>query len=93
MLKHQIEDAEASRAIAVKMKNAVESELADLQLLLDDANRSRNEADAKAVQAQREKGELQIQFEENEEEMAELMKKYSSVVKQLSVEQSTIAQV
>ncbi|XP_055324002.1 unconventional myosin-XVIIIa isoform X6 [Sitodiplosis mosellana] len=91
-LRNQIEDAETARAIAVKMKNAAETELADLQLLFDEANRGRNEADSKASQAQREKGELQIQFEENEEEMAELMKKYSSVVNQLNVEQSTIAQ-
>lgn len=91
-LRNQIEDAESARAIAVKMKNATETELADLQLLLDDANRGRHEAETKAGQAQRERGELQIQFEENEEEMAELIKKYSSVVKQLNVEQSTIAQ-
>lgn len=91
-LRNQIEDAESARAIAVKMKNAAEVELADVQLLLDEANRGRNEAETKATQAQREKSELQIQFEENEEEMAELMKKYASVVKQLNVEQSTIAQ-
>lgn len=87
-----IKDAETARAIAVKMKNAADTELADLQLLLDETNRGRNEADSKAAQALREKGELQTQFEENEEEMGELMKKYSSVVKQLNVEQSTVAQ-
>lgn len=91
-LRNQIEDAESARAIAVKMKNASEAELADLQLLLDEANRGRNEAESKAVQAAREKSELQSQFEENEEEMGELMKKYGSVVKQLNIEQSTIAQ-
>lgn len=91
-LRNQIEDAESARAIAVKMKNASEAELADLQLLLDEANRGRNEAESKAVHAAREKSELQSQFEENEEEMAELMKKYGSVVKQLNIEQSTIAQ-
>lgn len=91
-MRNKIEDAETARAIAVKMKNAAETELGELQILLDEEKRARNEADTKAGQAQREKGDLQIQFEENEEEMAELMKKYSSVVKQLNVEQSTIAQ-
>lgn len=91
-LRNQIEDADSARAIALKARQAAETELSDLQMLLDEANRSRSEAETKSTQAQRERSELQIQFEENEEEMAELMKKYGTVVKQLNGEQSTIAE-
>lgn len=40
-----------------------------------------------AAHAGREVGELRTQLEENEEELSELIKKYSSVVKQLNSEQ------
>lgn len=90
-LRNQLEDAEASRAIAVKARQTAESELNDLQSALDEAIRNRSDAENKAVQVQRERGELQIQFEENEEEMAELIKKYGAVVKQLNAEQTIIS--
>lgn len=91
-LRNQVEDAEASRSIAVKARQSAETELSDVQILLDEAIRTRNEAETKSTQAQRERSELQIQFEENEEEMAELIKKYSAVVKQLNAEQTTISE-
>lgn len=40
-----------------------------------------------AAHAGREVGELRTQLEENEEELSELIKKYSSTVKQLNSEQ------
>lgn len=91
-LRNQLEDAEAARSIAIKARQSAETELTDVQILLDEAIRTRNEAESKAQHAQRERSELQIQFEENEEEMAELIKKYSAVVKQLNTEQSRISE-
>lgn len=91
-LRNQIEDAESARAVAIKARQTAEAELSDVQMMLDESNRVRNEMESKATQAQREHSELQIQFEENEEEMAELMKKYASVVKQLNTEQSSVAE-
>lgn len=90
-LRNQIEDAEAARAVAIKARQAAETELSDVQMMFDEANRIKNDMESKATQSQREHSELQIQFEENEEEMAELMKKYASVVKQLNAEQSSVA--
>lgn len=91
-LRNQVEDADASRSIAVKARQTAEAELSDLQILLDEAQRTRNEAETRATHAQRERSELQIQFEENEEEMNELMKKYTTVVKQLHTEQAIISE-
>lgn len=91
-LRNQLEDAEAARTIAIKARQSAETELTDVQILLDEAIRTRNEAESKAQQSQRERSELQIQFEENEEEMAELMKKYTAVVKHLNNEQTVISE-
>lgn len=91
-LRNQLEDAEAARSIAMKARQTAESELVDVQSALDEAFRNRSDAENKAVQAVRERSELQIQFEENEEEMAELMKKYTAVVKTLNSEQTVISE-
>lgn len=91
-LRNQLEDAEAARSIAIKARQSAETELTDVQILLDEAIRTRNDAESKAQHSQRERSELQIQFEENEEEMAELMKKYAAVVKQLNNEQTVISE-
>lgn len=90
-LRNQLEDAEAARKIAIKSRQSLEAELSDLQALLDEAVRGRNAAEEKATISYREKGELQTQIEENEEELAELIKKYSASVKQLNAEQTTIS--
>lgn len=91
-LRNQLEDAEASRTLAVKSRQAAEAELADLQAMLEEVQRAKYEADEKSTSAQRDRAELQAQIDENDEEMAELMKKYSAAVKQLSVEQSALAE-
>ena len=53
---------------------------------------SRYEAEEKATAAQRDRTELQAQIDENEEEMAELLKKYSLTVKQMNTQQSSISE-
>ena len=90
-LRNQLEDSEASRKLALKAKQSLETELTDIQASVDESNRLRSEAEDKATQYFREKGELQTQIEENEEELAELMKKYGATAKQLHVEQAAIS--
>lgn len=70
-LKNQLEDAEYARAGAVKAKQAIENELSETQVALDEALRSRNEAEDRANSANRERTELVSQLEENEEELSE----------------------
>uniref|UniRef100_A0A2M4A1C6 Putative myosin class ii heavy chain n=1 Tax=Anopheles triannulatus TaxID=58253 RepID=A0A2M4A1C6_9DIPT len=91
-LRNQLEDAESARAVAVKARQTLEVELQDAQMLIEETARARNEAEDKASVALRDRTELQGQLDENEEELAELMKKYSATVKQLSSEQALIAE-
>uniref|UniRef100_A0A182N297 Myosin tail domain-containing protein n=1 Tax=Anopheles dirus TaxID=7168 RepID=A0A182N297_9DIPT len=91
-LRNQLEDAESARVGALKARQVLEGELQDAQMLFEETQRARNEAEDKATMAQRDRAELQAQIDENEEELAELMKKYSATVKQLSSEQTLIAE-
>lgn len=90
-LRNQLEDVEASRCLALKARQTAEAELTDVQTSLEEAQRARYESDEKATTAQRDRAELQAQIDENEEEMSELMKKYSASVKQLNSEQMAIS--
>lgn len=92
-LRNQVEDAEAGRDLAMKARQTAESELVDVQTLLDESMRTRNDAEERATQLQRDRSELHTQLEENEEEMAELMKKYSSTVRQVNSEQIKISEL
>lgn len=87
-MKNQLEDLETARALAVKARQTAESELSTVQQMLDDSQRNRSDAEDKANRVARERLELQTQIEENEEEMAELMKRFTATVKQLNMEQS-----
>lgn len=69
------------------MKQAVEADLSETQAQLEDAVRHKNEAEEKANLASREKSNLQAQVEENEEEMAEVLKKYKATIQQMSMDQ------
>lgn len=71
-LKNQLEDAECARAVAVKAKQALEQELNETQVALEEASRLRFEAEDRANSASRERTELLSQLEENEEELAEV---------------------
>lgn len=46
-LRNQLEDAEAARTLSVKSKQLAESELSDVQSMLEDVTRARHEADEK----------------------------------------------
>merc|ERR1711997_678420 len=91
-LKNQLEDTEFARMAAVKAKQNVELEVAELQQQLDDVMRNKNDVEDKLLRVNREKADFCSQLEDNEEEMAEVMKKYKASVAQLSVDQITIQQ-
>lgn len=86
-LRNQLEDIECSRALAVKAKQSLESELGETQALLDEAHRHKNEVEEKLNATLRERNDLQAQLEENEEELAEVLKKYKAAVQQMSLDQ------
>lgn len=48
-LRNQLEDAEAARILAIKSKQLAESELSDVQSMLEDVTRARHEADEKGM--------------------------------------------
>ncbi|XP_044597811.1 unconventional myosin-XVIIIa isoform X3 [Cotesia glomerata] len=89
-LKNQLEDAQCAQAVAVKAKQALEQELNETQAALDEVSRSKSEAEDRANAANRERTELISQLEENEEELAQVLKKYRTTVQQLSTEQAAL---
>lgn len=86
-LRNQLEDLECARAIAIKTKQSLESELSETQALLEEAHKQKNDVEDKLNHALREKNDLQAQLEENEEELAEVLKKYKAAVQQMSLDQ------
>jgi len=89
-LKQQLEEAEYNRAAAVKSKQSKELEVNDLQSQLEDMARSRKMAEDKAAKMTREKSDLSTQLQENEDELAEVIRKYKSSVSTISQDQITI---
>jgi myosin-18 len=85
-LRNQLEDAELATAASIKAKKALEIELQDLHQQLDAAARTKQEVEEKCQHLSRDKNELQSRIEENDEELAELMKKYKAAVQQHSVD-------
>ncbi|XP_077534823.1 unconventional myosin-XVIIIa-like isoform X2 [Haemaphysalis longicornis] len=86
-LKSQLEDAEFAKSAAIKARQGAEAELEDVQSQLEEVLRTKNEAESRCLQLAREKGALQVQLEEMEEEQAELMKKYKAAVQQMQSDQ------
>ena len=89
-LKNQLEDAEFARTAAIKAKQNAEMELADVQAQLDDVLRNKGEVEDRLLRVGREKADIAGHLEDNEEELADVMKKYKAAVAQLSVDQITI---
>lgn len=86
-LRNQLEDLECARIVAVKTKQSLETELLETQALLDEANKHKQDAEERANTLAREKTDLQSQLEENEEELAEVLKKFKGTVQQMSLDQ------
>ncbi|XP_054281461.1 unconventional myosin-XVIIIa-like isoform X2 [Macrosteles quadrilineatus] len=89
-LRNQLEDAECARSLAVKAKQAAESERSEAASALEDATKARTEAEDRASSLLRERSQLQSQLDENEEELADVLKKYRATVQQLSQEQMSL---
>merc|ERR1719232_2213861 len=89
-LKQQLEEAEYNRAAAVKSKQSKELEVNDLQSQLEDMTRSRKISDDRCAKLGREKTDLGAQLQENEDELAEVIRKYKSSVSTISNDQITI---
>lgn len=86
-LRNQLEDVECARAVAVKAKQSLEAELSETQALLDECNKQKSEAEDRLNSVNRERNDMQSQLEENEEELAEVLKKYKGTVSQMSLDQ------
>lgn len=91
-LKNQLEDAEFAKSAAVKARQGAEAELEEVQSQLEEVLRTKNEAESRCLQLAREKGALQVQLEEMEEEQAELMKKYKAAVQQMQNDQKLMTE-
>lgn len=86
-LRNQLEDLECARAVAVKARQSLEVDLSETQTSLEEANRTKHDAEQKVTVLSREKTDLQNQLEENEEELAEVLKRYKAAVQQMSLDQ------
>lgn len=87
-LRNQLEDAESARDSALKARAMAETDLAEVTASLDEAQAARRTAEERASALARDKNHLQSQLDENEEELAEVLKKYRGTVQQLSAEQA-----
>ncbi|KAK6192213.1 hypothetical protein SNE40_003722 [Patella caerulea] len=90
-LRNKLDDAEFSSAAAIKGKKRMELEMQDLNQQIEDLSRAKQESENKCMSVLREKADLQNRIEENEEDMAEIMKKYKAAVQQQSVDHITIS--
>eukprot|EP00102_Acyrthosiphon_pisum_P008588 XP_003245431.2 PREDICTED: unconventional myosin-XVIIIa [Acyrthosiphon pisum] len=87
-LRNQLEDAESARDSALKARALAETDLAEVTASLDEAQAAKRTAEERAAGLARDKNHLQGQLDENEEELAEVLKKYRGTVQQLSAEQT-----
>ncbi|XP_019502555.1 PREDICTED: unconventional myosin-XVIIIa isoform X4 [Hipposideros armiger] len=83
-LKNQLEESEFTCAAAVKARKAMEVEIEDLHLQIDDIAKAKTALEEQLSRLQREKNELQNRLEEDQEDMNELMKKHKAAVAQAS---------
>ncbi|XP_043439451.1 unconventional myosin-XVIIIa isoform X6 [Prionailurus bengalensis] len=83
-LKNQLEESEFTCAAAVKARKAMEVEIEDLHLQIDDIAKAKTALEEQLSRLQREKNEIQSRLEEDQEDMNELMKKHKAAVTQAS---------
>ncbi|XP_073091191.1 unconventional myosin-XVIIIa isoform X11 [Manis javanica] len=83
-LKNQLEESEFTCAAAVKARKAMEVEIEDLHLQIDDIVKAKAALEEQLSRLQREKNEIQSRLEEDQEDMNELMKKHKAAVAQAS---------
>ncbi|XP_039331851.1 unconventional myosin-XVIIIa isoform X13 [Saimiri boliviensis] len=83
-LKNQLEESEFTCAAAVKARKAMEVEIEDLHLQIDDIAKAKTALEEQLSRLQREKNEIQNRLEEDQEDMNDLMKKHKAAVAQAS---------
>uniref|UniRef100_F7EJE8 Uncharacterized protein n=1 Tax=Xenopus tropicalis TaxID=8364 RepID=F7EJE8_XENTR len=83
-LRSQLEESEFTSAAAVKARKAMEVEIEDLHLQIDDISKAKTALEEQVSRLQREKNELQSRMEEDQEDMNEIMKKHKAAVAQSS---------
>ncbi|XP_029466992.1 unconventional myosin-XVIIIa isoform X4 [Rhinatrema bivittatum] len=83
-LKNQLEESEFTCAAAVKAKKAMEVEMEDLHLQIEEISKAKTALEEQMSRLHREKNELQSRLEEDQEDMNELMKKHKTAVSQSS---------
>uniref|UniRef100_A0A8C2D7E2 Myosin XVIIIAa n=1 Tax=Cyprinus carpio TaxID=7962 RepID=A0A8C2D7E2_CYPCA len=69
-------------AAAVKARKSMELEIEDLHIQMDDITKAKMALEEQISRLQREKNDLQSRFEEDQEDMNELMKKHKAAVAQ-----------
>lgn len=89
-LKNQLEESEFTCASAVKARKAMEVEMEDLHLQIDDIAKAKTALEEQLSRLQREKNEIQNRLEEDQEDMNELMKKHKAAVAQSSRDMAQI---
>ncbi|XP_051035851.1 unconventional myosin-XVIIIa isoform X4 [Phodopus roborovskii] len=89
-LKSQLEESEFTCAAAVKARKAMEVEIEDLHLQIDDIAKAKTALEEQLSRLQREKNEIQNRLEEDQEDMNELMKKHKAAVAQASRDMAQI---
>ncbi|TRY99882.1 hypothetical protein DNTS_001841 [Danionella cerebrum] len=81
-LKNKLEESEFACAAAVKSRKSMELEIEDLHIQMDDISKAKISLEEQVSRLQREKNDLQSRFEEDQEDMNELMKKHKAAVAQ-----------
>ncbi|XP_077098257.1 unconventional myosin-XVIIIa isoform X5 [Siphateles boraxobius] len=81
-LKNKLEESEFACAAAVKARKSMELEIEDLHIQMDDITKAKMSLEEQISRVQREKNDLQSRFEEDQEDMNELMKKHKAAVAQ-----------
>ncbi|XP_030236322.1 unconventional myosin-XVIIIa isoform X7 [Gadus morhua] len=81
-LKNQLEESEFTCAAAVKARKAMEVEIEDLHVQMEDISKAKQALEEQFSRLQREKNDLQSRIEEDQEDLNELVKKHKSAVSQ-----------
>ncbi|XP_058645171.1 unconventional myosin-XVIIIa isoform X5 [Onychostoma macrolepis] len=81
-LKNKLEESEFACTASVKARKSMELEIEDLHIQMDDITKAKMALEEQISRLQREKNNLQSRFEEDQEDMNELMKKHKAAVAQ-----------
>ncbi|XP_056140600.1 unconventional myosin-XVIIIa-like [Lampris incognitus] len=90
-LKNQLEESEFTCAASVKARKAMEIEIEDLHIQMDDIVKAKMSLEEQVSRLQREKNDLQSRMEEDQEDMNDMMKKHKAAVAQSTRDLSQIS--